>query len=100
MARLSDHVDELAAAVVALAGIALGVLVGEDGPDRLQDRLGDEVLRGDHLELRALPLRLVADRAAIPGSVRARFSMSECLVSGCVDLAHAHGVAAAHEGGI
>ena len=30
------HVGELAAAVVALAGIALGVLVGEDRPGRFE----------------------------------------------------------------
>ena len=64
MASVSDHVHELAAAVVALARIALGVLVGEHGAQRLQHRLGDEVLGGDQLELRALAARLVADGAA------------------------------------
>ena len=33
-----DLVDDLAAAVVALAGKALGVLVGEPGAERLQHR--------------------------------------------------------------
>ena len=55
------HVHELAAAVVAPAGVALGVLVGEDRAERLEHGLGDEVLGGDHLELAALPLGLVAD---------------------------------------
>ena len=55
------HVHELAAAVVAPAGVALRVLVREDRAERLEHRLGDEVLGGDHLELAALPLGLVAD---------------------------------------
>ena len=37
-------VDELAAAVVALAGIALGVLVGEDRAHRFEHRFADKVL--------------------------------------------------------
>ena len=43
-------VDLLAAAVVAAARVALGVLVGQHGALRLQDRAGDEVLARDHLE--------------------------------------------------
>jgi hypothetical protein len=53
------HIGELAAAVVALPGIPLGVLVGENGAHRLEHRLRNKVLRGDHLELRALPTHLV-----------------------------------------
>jgi hypothetical protein len=44
-------VDELAAAVVPLGGIAFGVLVGEDGTHGLEDGFGDEVFRRDHLEV-------------------------------------------------
>ena len=55
------HVDELAAAVIALARVALGVLVREDGAQGLENGFGDEVLRRDHLELRALAAGLVAD---------------------------------------
>ena len=51
--RLGD-VDDLAAAVVALAGVALGVLVGQDRALGLEDRAGNEVLRGDHLQGLAL----------------------------------------------
>ena len=43
-------VDHLAAAVVAPAGVALGVLVREHAADRLEDGLGDEVLGGDQLD--------------------------------------------------
>ena len=44
-------VHELAAAVVAPARIALGVLVGQHRALRLQHGAGDDVLRGDQLDL-------------------------------------------------
>ena len=55
-----DLVDDLAAAVVPLAGHALGVLVVEPGAERLEHRHRREVLRGDELEglLLALQLRV------------------------------------------
>ena len=59
--ELLDDVDVLAAAVVALAGIALGVLVREDAALALQDRLRDEVLRRDHLERALLAVQLARD---------------------------------------
>src|SRR3712207_109228 len=57
-----DHVDVLAAAVVALAGQALGVLVGQHRALALEDRLRDEVLGRDHLERRLLAMELALDR--------------------------------------
>jgi hypothetical protein len=51
---LLDLVDDLAPAVVALARVALGVLVGEDAALRLQRGDRREVLRRDHLERRLL----------------------------------------------
>ena len=59
--RLGD-VDELAAAVVALARIALGVLVGHHRALRLEHRPGDDVLRGDQLDLVLLAAELLGDR--------------------------------------
>ena len=56
--ELLGDVDPLAAAVVALAGQPLGVLVREHGAGRLEDRARDEVLRGDHLERVLLALEL------------------------------------------
>ena len=53
-----DDVDVLAAAVVALAGQALGVLVRQRRALAVHDRLRDEVLGGDHLERRLLTARL------------------------------------------
>src|SRR5690606_38524659 len=52
------NVDLLTTAVVATAGVALGVLVGENGSLRLKNRQGNEVLRGDHLEETALAVEL------------------------------------------
>ena len=57
-----DLVDDVAAAVVALARIALGVLVGGDAADRLHDRRPREVLRGDQLELVALAVQLAVEK--------------------------------------
>ena len=54
-------VDELAAAVVALAGIALGILVGHDRALRLEHGAGDDVLGGDQLDLVLLAAELLAD---------------------------------------
>jgi hypothetical protein len=60
--QLLGDVDHLAPAVVPPARIAFGVLVGEDGSDGFQHRLGDEVFRGDQLEVAGLPFRLAGDR--------------------------------------
>jgi hypothetical protein len=54
-------VDDRVAAVVALARVALGVLVGKHGPGRRHDSRGGEVFRGDQLECGVLPLLLVLD---------------------------------------
>src|SRR5205085_10048856 len=59
--QLFDLVDDVVAAVVALAGVALGVLVGEDRARGLQHLSRGEVLRRDQLERGALPLELSAD---------------------------------------
>ena len=56
--ELLDDVDELATAVVAPAGIAFGVLVGQHRALRLEHRPGDDVLRGDELDLVALAAEL------------------------------------------
>ena len=50
-------VDELAAAVVALARIALGVLVGQHRAGGFEHGAADEVLGGDQLEAVVLALR-------------------------------------------
>ena len=56
-----DHVGELAAAVVAASGIALGVFVGEDRSGGLKHGLADKVLRGDHLQPLVLAENFVFD---------------------------------------
>ena len=60
--ELLDLVDDLAAAVVALAGIALGVLVRRHRADGLEDARPGEVLGRDQLDLAALPLELAAEQ--------------------------------------
>ena len=57
------HVDELAAAVVALARIAFGVLVGHHRAGGFEHGAADEVLRRDELEAAVLAVQLVADGA-------------------------------------
>ena len=48
--KILDLVDKLAAAVVAVTGIALGVFVCEHAADRLHDGRAGEVFAGDHLQ--------------------------------------------------
>jgi hypothetical protein len=54
--QLFGDVDVFAAAVVALARIALGVLVGQHRALAFEHRDRHEVLRGDHLERALLAL--------------------------------------------
>ena len=56
-----DLVDDLVAAVVALAGVALAVLVGEDRAGGAQHGRRGEVLAGDQLEGGVLALDLAVD---------------------------------------
>ena len=60
--QLLDLVDDLAAAVVALAGVALGVLVRRHGADGLEHARPGEVLGRDQLDLAALALELAAEQ--------------------------------------
>ena len=55
-------VDELAAAVIALARQPLGIFVGQHRALRLQHRTRDDVLRRDQLDLVALAAKLKPDR--------------------------------------
>ena len=60
--RLLDLVDDLAAAVVPLAGVTLRVLVRRDGAHRLEHRRPCEVLRRDQLDLATLALELLREQ--------------------------------------
>ena len=53
---LLDDVDHFAATVVALAGVALGIFVGQHAAHRRDDRRGGDVLRRDQLDVALLPL--------------------------------------------
>ena len=61
--ELFGDVDELAAAVVAPARIAFGVFVGHHRALRLEHRAGNDVFRGDQLDLVALAADFQFDRA-------------------------------------
>jgi hypothetical protein len=70
--QLLDDVDVLAAAVVAPARVALGVLVRQDRALGLHDGDRREVLAGDHLQRRLLPVQLGGD-----GPVHRRIGVSQ-----------------------
>ena len=57
--KLFHDINVFAAAIVALAGVALGMFVRENAPLRLHDRAADDVLRGDKFELCPLTVELV-----------------------------------------
>ena len=59
--QVLDHVDELAAAVVAPARIALGVFIGQHAADGLHDGGAGVVFAGDHLQAVVLALDLAGD---------------------------------------
>jgi hypothetical protein len=56
------NVDELAAAVVPLTGVAFGVLVGQHGARRFAHGAARIVFRGDQFEVLALARFFVANR--------------------------------------
>ena len=60
--QLLDDIHELAAAVVAPAGVAFGIFIGEDGALSSQDRGARVVLRGDHLQPLLLAPAFVLNR--------------------------------------
>ena len=70
--QVLDHVSVLATAIVAAAGVALGVFVGEDRAGRLEHRLGDEIFAGDHLQ----PL-VLAEGFVVKGSGYFRVGLGE-----------------------
>jgi hypothetical protein len=55
------HVDEFTAAVIAGAGIAFGIFVGQHRTLRLQHRAADDVFRRNQLDLMALAAEFAAD---------------------------------------
>ena len=90
-----DHVGEFAPAVVALAGIALGVLVGEDSAGGLENGAADEVLRGDHLQAFVLADDFVAN---LFGNLRVGGGERCSQINGHSSIV-AHGTAGKHREG-
>eukprot|EP00760_Papus_ankaliazontas_P029894 PhM_4_TR4514/c0_g1_i1/m.58683 len=66
-AEVLHLVHDLVAAVVPLAGVALGVLVRADGAEARQHGAGREVLGGDELEAADLALELLLQEAVHHG---------------------------------
>ena len=58
--KLLGLIHEFAAAVIALRAVAFGVLICQDRARRLQDRLGNEILRGDEFDAGGLAAELLA----------------------------------------
>ena len=59
--QVLDDIGKLAPAVIALAGISLGILVREHRPRSFEHSLADEILRGDQFESFVLAASLVVD---------------------------------------
>ena len=59
--QIFDHIHKFAAAVIALAGVTLGIFIGEGGADGFHNRLADEILAGYELDFRALTVDLGLD---------------------------------------
>ena len=59
--QVFDHVDKFAAAVVAPAGIAFGILVGQHAAHRLHDGRAGVVFAGDHFQAVLLAIDFVVD---------------------------------------
>ena len=87
--EILDDIHVLAATVVALARVALGVLVRQHRAHGLQNRTGDEVLTGDQLQALVLPgcLRLdgreylgIHDLEVIAGRSNVGLSQADRLV--------------------
>ena len=59
--KVLNYIGVLAAAVIALARVAFGVLVGEDGPHGLKHGARDEVFTGNHLQAFMLAEHFILD---------------------------------------
>ena len=60
--KLLDLVDDLAPAVISLAGVAFSIFVGADGAHGFHNIVAHVILRGDELEAGGLPVPFLADQ--------------------------------------
>ena len=74
--QLFGHIDELAAAVIALPGISLGVFVGQNRTLGLENPLADEILRRDEFQAVFLPLGFPTDGRGYFGIESFEFSQT------------------------
>ena len=73
--QLLNHINVLAAAVIALAGVPFGILVGQHRALSFNDRRGSVVLRGNQLDMGFLTLLFCRD-----GSLNFRVKRSDGVV--------------------
>ena len=88
-----DNVDELAAAVIALARQAFGIFVGQHRALRLKHRATDDIFRRDQLDLVALAPEFLADGI---GNLRIAFAErggEKSLLRECCTMRDRHAVA-------
>src|SRR5690348_9895644 len=74
-----DRVRRRAALIVAAAGIAFGIFVGEDRALRLEYGLADDIFGRDQFDLGLFPAELVADRVLDRGILLAQPAGEETL---------------------
>ena len=86
--QLLRHVHELAPSVVALGGVALGVLVGHHRAHCRQNRGRDEIFRGDQLQAVILAPALVAESRGNLGVYLANGSLENPKKCGALVLVH------------
>src|SRR3546814_9446041 len=91
--RKAFHLVRRAAAlIIALAGISLGIFVGEDRPLGLKHRLADDVLAGDQFDLVLLALKLMRharrDRRVGVAEAEGEEAVRLHRVAGCGCAAH------------
>src|SRR5882672_562817 len=60
--QLFDFIGVFAAAVIALAGVTLGVLIREDGAHGFEDGFGDEILGGNQFQASGLAFGLFTEQ--------------------------------------
>ncbi len=59
--QLLSDINELAATIIALSGVAFGIFVGQDRALRFQNRAADDVFRGDQLDFVTLTAEFALD---------------------------------------
>ena len=81
--QVLDDVDVFAAAIIALAGVALGIFVGQDRALGLKHSLGHDVFRGDQLDLVLLATKFFFDGGKHLRISAIQAGPEKCILLGC-----------------